>query len=493
MDDSNDDRSRDRWAQLRFSIVGPLLSAPPARGELTEELEKLSRKKWRNPVTGEAETYAISTIEKWFYAARNADRDPIGALARQVRKDAGTHPSMTPGLITALAAQYGDHPAWTYQLHVDNLAVLAERDDLGVMPSYPTVRRYMKAKGLFPRKRLGKRGSPGAAIAEARLEQREVRSYESEHVNALWHSDFHAGSRNVLSADGVWLEPVLLGVLDDRSRLCCHAQWYLDETKETFVHGLSQALMKRRLPRAFMSDNGGPMTAAETEQGLEDLSIIHETTLPYSPYQNAKQESFWATVESRLMPMLENKKDLTLELLNEATQAWVELEYNHRHHSEIGTTPMRRYLDGPDVGRDCPGSEDLRRAFRMDVSRTQRRSDGTISVEGRRFELPSRYRHLERVRIRYARWDLRTVDLIDTRTRKVTCTLYPLDKAANGDGQRRTNEPICEGEAPSSLEASNEIAPLLRKLMEDYAASGLPPAYLPKPVRGDRESEEEGR
>jgi transposase InsO family protein len=34
-----------------------------------------------------------------------------------------------------------------------------------------------------------------------------------------------------------------------------------------------------------MSDNGSAMLAAETIQGLARLGILHETTLPYSPYQ----------------------------------------------------------------------------------------------------------------------------------------------------------------------------------------------------------------
>jgi hypothetical protein len=31
------------------------------------------------------------------------------------------------------------------------------------------------------------------------------------------------------------------------------------------------------------------------------------------------------------------------------------------------------------------------------------------------------------------------------------------------------------------------MAPLLRKLMEDYAATGLPPAYLPKSASNEEE------
>ncbi len=40
--------------------------------------------------------------------------------------------------------------------------------------------------------------------------------------------------------------------------------------------------------------------------------------------------------------MLEDVPDLTLAALNEATQAWVEHEYNREVHSEIGEVPIAR-------------------------------------------------------------------------------------------------------------------------------------------------------
>lgn len=483
MSEHDGDRGHERWARLRFAIVGRLLAAPPERGELHAELERLAGMQWTHPITGEPAQFGISTIERWYYAARNERRDPVGALRRRVRKDLGQQPSLSPALRAALRAQYATHRSWSYQLHTDNLAVLvAENGELGPMPSYPTLRRYMKAQGMFRQRRRTAPETPGQERAAARLEQMEVRSFEAEYVHGLWHLDFHQGSRAVVTRSGQWLRPMLLGVLDDRSRLVCHLQWYLDETAESLVHGLCQAIQKRALPRSLLTDNGSAMIAAETEQGLLDCGIVHDTTLPYSPYQNAKQEVFWAQVEGRLLAMLEGERELSLDLLNQATQAWVELEYNHKLHSELGTTPMRRYLDGPDVGRESPGSDELRRAFRQKVGRTQRRSDGTVSVEGRRFEVPSRYRHLERLCVRYARWDLSSIDLVDERTAVILCPLYPLDKTSNADGQRRRLDP-----KPPELDATTQagIAPLLRKLMADYAATGLPPAYLPKADRDD--------
>jgi putative transposase len=269
---------------------------------------------------------------------------------------------------------------------------------------------------------------------------------------------------------------MLLGIMDDRSRLNCHLQWYLDETAQSLIHGLSQAFMKRGLPRALMTDNGAAMLAQETVSGLAGLGIVHQTTLPYSPYQNAKQESFWGRVEGRLMAMLEGEQALTLDALNLATQAWVEQEYHRTVHSELGVTPLERYLAGPNVRRDCPSSADLAGAFRIEVARRQRRSDGTISLAGGRFEIPARYRHLAMVQVRYPRWDLTRVDLVEARTGQILCPLRPLDKSANADGQRRVLTPV--GADLSPLPPSG-MAPLLRQLITEYAATGLPPAYLP--------------
>ena len=158
----------------------------------------------------------------------------------------------------------------------------------------------------------------------------------------LWHLDFHHGSLKVLTERGQWQRPIVLGILDDHSRLCCHLQWYLSETAEDLVHGFSQAIQKRGLPRALLTDNGAAMVSDEFTEGLLSLGIVHEKTLPYSPHQNGKQERLWATMEGRLMEMLEHV-ELTLDFLNEATQAWMEIEYNRAVHRELAMSPVERF------------------------------------------------------------------------------------------------------------------------------------------------------
>ena len=483
---TNQDRpsTHQRWAHLRFSVVGPLLSAPPAQGELSAQIEELAGKSWLHPVTGKPTRFGFSTIERWYHAARAATTDPVGALRRKRRSDSGRQTALGEKLRLVLLGQYATHKSWSFRLHYDNLAArVAAEPEVGPLPSYSTVRRYCKANNLLRRRRVTADDPAAKQHALQRLDEREVRSYEAEYVHGLWHLDFHHGSRKVLTPVGEWVTPLALGVLDDRSRLACHLQWYLTETAEDLIHALCQAFQKRGLPRALLTDNGSAMIASETTQGLIRLGILHKTTLPYSPYQNGKQENFWAQLEGRLLAMLDGVRDLTLATLNEATQAWVEMEYHRRVHSETGQTPLQRYLAGPTVGRPCPDSDALRLAFTTEERRTQRRSDGTISLRGGRFEIPACYRAITRPRVRYAAWDLTHVHLVDEHTGVVLTRLYPLDKVANADGRRRTLPRGLVPEKESRPAGEPTVAPLLLQYLAEYAATGLPPAYLPKPCR----------
>lgn len=472
-------RVHERWAQLRFSVIGQLLAAPPAKGALRAELLELAARTWCHPTSGAPVRFGVSTIERWYYRALRERQDPVGVLRRKRRQDAGQQIAMGEALRLALLAQYAAHKSWSIKLHWDNLVALAKtRPDLAPVPSYSTVRRFLEAKGLNKRRPLTSRQTAGALLTAARLEAREVRSYEVEYVNGLWHWDFHHGSRKVLTPRGEWQAPLLLGILDDRSRLACHLQWYLAETAENVAHGLSQAIQKRGLPRAAMSDNGAAMIATEISEGLARLGVLHQTTLPYAPWANGKMECHWGSVEGRLMAMLEDVADLTLARLNEATQAWVDYEYNRSIHSETGQAPITRFLAGPEVTRPSPDSATLKLAFTRTERRTLRKSDGSLTIEGHRFEVPNRYRHLTRLEVRFAIWDLTQVHLVDEHSGMLLCRLFPQDKTRNASGLRRSLEPVSA--EPIAVAPARGMAPLLASLIEQRAATGLPPAYLPK-------------
>ena len=291
---------------------------------------------------------------------------------------------------------------------------------------------------------------------------------------------FHQAKLSIVDAAGKWHRPMALAVLDDRSRLCCHLQFYLAETAECLVHGLTQAFMKRGLPRALMTDNGPAMLAEETRRGLLRLAVEHKTTLAYSPYQNGKQESFWGQLESRLLELLRGVKNLKLAFLNRAAQAWVEQDYQRSEHREIRTSPLVRMLEGPDVSRPVPDRDTMRLAFTRRIRRTPRRSDATVVVDGIRYELPVRFAHLRALYLRAPGWDKSTMTLVDADTDAPLAILWPQDKAKNASGCRRVIAPDTGAAAASPAPGDKPLPALLKKWLADYAATGLPPAYLPK-------------
>jgi len=184
------------------------------------------------------------------------------------------------------------------------------------------------------------------------------------------------------------------------------------------------------------------------------------------------------------MALLRGGDSLRLEFLNQVSQAWVEQDYHRRLHSEIGYTPLERLLGGPDVSRPSPDLEALRLVFTRRLIRSQRTSDGSVTVDGVRFEVPSRFRHLPRLSLRYASWDLSRVVLVDPDNDSHLAVLLPLDKERNADSRRRCLEPASQSELALP---QRQLPALLRKWLAEYAATGIPPAYLPQQEeRNDR-------
>ena len=475
-----------RMAEFRFSVIGELLSSPPEHGDLSAALRKLAAKYWVDPITGEKIQLTIPTIERWYYKARK-QRSPIDALKNKSRLDLGSSRSMNQLLLHEWHKLYADHSHWSLLLLYDNFQAWAQMQNppLTNIPSYSTMRRLCLQNGWIrrrqPRRREDGSKLPSSVAAEMRKANTEIRSYEAEFVGGLWHLDFHKGSRAIALENGEWVRPVLLGVLDDSSRLICHAQWYLAESAENLIHGYCQALQKRGMPRAQMTDNGAAMISDEFKSGLSRLSILHELTLEYSPHQNGKQEKFWTLIEGRLLPMIENVKPLTLHLLNDLTQIWLEGEYNNKLHSEINETPVHRFSHRRNVLRECPSTETLRRAFVSEAKRRQRKSDGTVSLNGVRFEIPSAYRHHSEIWMHYKDWDLSNAYLVDPRTREPVAVLMPLDKVKNSSSKRQPHTPAAPLRAPyDRAHIFKQLSPQMQKLMKERLNAHLPPAFTPK-------------
>ena len=119
------------------------------------------------------------------------------------------------------------------------------------------------------------------------------------------------------------------------------------------------------------------MTAIEITEGLARLGILHQTTLPYSPYTNGKREEvLWGSVEGWLMamprrcrrsqpgPVQRGNPGLGRAGLQPKTP-----QRDRRHAASPAS------LAGPAVTRPCPDAAALRLAFTRTERCTLRKSD----------------------------------------------------------------------------------------------------------------------
>jgi len=461
-----------KWGQFRLTVVGGLLSSPPLPGELGKAIEALASQTWKHPISEEEVEFGFSTIEAWYYQAKNERGDRTVALNRKVRRDKGERKAIDDKVGKILQEQYAAYPWWTVQLHAKNLQSRLKMEGVGLAPSYSTVLRYMRSHGLkkLTKPKVNERGELEDLPA---AQMREIACFEAEYVNQIWSLDFHDGKLRVLTKDGQWLQPKAMAILDHHSRLCCHISWGLFENTTELVKGYSVAVMKRGRPATTLSDNGAAMRSGEFRQGLQTLGVRARKIKPRTPHQNGKTENLWSSLEEEFVNMVIGQKDLTLERLNKLSQAWIEMHYNRRIHRETGKRPIDLFIEGKNVGLPPVSEDELRRSFRIEIKRRPRSSDKSIRIEGVSFRLPQRYHHLSEVTIRYARWDLGFVHLVDSASGQELEQIFPVDKVANATSARREIEqPI----AFSQDKNRHELPPFLEETLRSYEGLTQSPA-----------------
>ena len=464
---------------FRYVILEPLLTRPPAPGELAARLREMSSKSYIQQWDHRSINVSVRTLERWYAECKKAAL-PTQALQPKLRSDRKQTRVVLETHKKWLAEFNRKYPSWSVQLLYDNMdaANLAT-----FIPSYSTILRYFKAQNFFTK-----------SLRSKHRNVKEIRSYEVEYVGQLWHMDFHMGSRMVLTESGEFKQPICMAIIDDKSRLVCHAQWFLNETAEVLVHGLCQAIAKRGMPATFYTDNGSAMKAYELVTGLEVLAIKKETTLPYAAYQNGKQESFWKPLEGRLIKMLPREKRVTLDVLNAVTQAWVEQDYHTTVHSETKETPLFRFLNQKHVLRPGLAFNDMKKCFRMRVKRTVRKTDGTLTLDGTRFELPRCYAHMDEVLLRYARWNLGEAEVLCPDTFKPLCVIYPLDKLTNSLAHRNLDPDKVSKLAPNiDLDSegtlcitTDTLPPLLARCLQKHAQENRLGGYIHLATEGKK-------
>ena len=180
---------------FRYVILEPLLTRPPAPGELAARLREMSSKSYIQQWDHRSINVSVRTLERWYAECKKAAL-PTQALQPKLRSDRKQTRVVLETHKKWLAEFNRKYPSWSVQLLYDNMdaANLAT-----FIPSYSTILRYFKAQNFFTK-----------SLRSKHRNVKEIRSYEVEYVGQLWHMDFHMGSRMVLTESGEFKQPICM-------------------------------------------------------------------------------------------------------------------------------------------------------------------------------------------------------------------------------------------------------------------------------------------
>jgi putative transposase len=226
---------------------------------------------------------------------------------------------------------------------------------------------------------------------DAETQSKERLAFSKRYANEMWQVDTLVGPY-VKNEKGQPRQTRLIAFMDDASRVCCHGQFFFEETHATLKVSLRAALFKRGVPSVIYSDNGSIYAG-------KDLTIICGRIgclVCHAPVRDAaakgKIERWFREVREQFLC---RQLDLSsLRNLNEQFIRWVEDEYHGRVHSTLGMKPIDRFaLDLSRIKFLSPGQagDEL---FYSEETRTVK-ADNTFSFAGRRYEGPRDLRSRE--------------------------------------------------------------------------------------------------
>jgi putative transposase len=383
----SDDEKKLKIATFRFGLISEFVTGVRLVYGEKEKLikEKLARS-YDIPFSPRGKL-SRSTLEKWIWDYKKAGYRLEG-LYPQTRSDKGAPRALSSSLRLAIKELKKESP----DLKVPALVTcLRHKKLIGADEriNSSTLYRYLHSEEL-------------TKINEDAIDKRH---FEAANPNEIWQSDVMHGP--YVRTENRSRKSYLIAIIDDHSRFIVHAEFYLNETKESFLDCLRQAILKRGLPQKLYIDNGSCFKALHLEQVAAQLGIAIKHSRPYIPQGRGKIERWFKYVRDSFVAISEHTdKPEKLDLLNHNFSEWVD-EYNNRLHGTTKQSPYNRYRAGLECVRPAPSG--LLDYFRQ-IEFRRVKKDRTVRLMGTLFEAPVALID-RRVELRFHPEDLSQVEI----------------------------------------------------------------------------------
>jgi putative transposase len=403
----------EQWAVFWCSLLAPLLYGEIPAAEAGRFLRQLSQTDCEFP-DGKRRQPARATLWRKWKQYREGGWD---ALMRRRRKDRGQPRRDRAAMIQKAIVLKKDQPRRAHGAINDFLQAEFHR----TIPK-STLYRHLKRAGAT-RLKLG-------------VSQQKVRCrWTRDQSNALWVGDFEDGPYVMVGDRAV--ETHLSAFIDCHSRYIVEARYYLRENLDILIDSLLRAWSLHGASRELYLDNAKIYHAHALRRACGPLNIrlLHRGV--GDPPPGGLIERFFHTAQDQLEAEVRAGPPLTLDRLNQALTAWLEVSYHERPNSETQQAPRLRYEQGRSFIRHI----DLQQVLKFFLQRKRRRVDriySDVRLDGFFFRVDPQLRG-DWVEVRY-----------DPFAELETVYLYSLEDEYLGFGQRYQREGPATQPPPAS-------------------------------------------
>lgn len=367
--------------ELRLRVLNTVFDTPGA--QLRERIKTVADAHFFDLASNQNFQFTWRTISTWVYRHK---KHGITTLENKSRSDKNLYRKVQ---VNQLAEA----------LH-EVLPTLAH-NKVGILPK-SVLYRVLLQRGFFVRSQLAPttfyRILRTHHLLNDEAVQKQRLSFAMQFANQLWQADTMYGP-SIKQADGSWKKTFLIAFIDDASRVITHAQFFYRDNTDNMVLAFRSALYKRGKPERLYFDNGANYTSKEILQACVRLDIH----LSHAPIRDGaakgKIERFFRGFRDRFLTL--HPSFPSLDELNRLSHQWVEEEYNAKHHSGIGMSPIARFNIDRNQVKFLTDDTFSAEVFYVEEDRKVSKTN-VFSINGERYECPVDLRD-KKVQVRYDR------------------------------------------------------------------------------------------
>ena len=397
-------------------LLAPVLFGRLDKGEEHRELRELSNREVIFP-NGRKRKPSLRTLKRKLHKYRQGGFE---AMARKPRNDRGKPRAVPAEVIATAIAAKKEQPRRSPVM----LNQILEQQH-GKTVSRSTLYRHLKESGAT-RLKLG--------VTKQKVRKR----WSCEHTHDMWAGDFEYGPYVLVGGRSV--QSYLSAFIDVCSRTIVAARYYVRQNFCVLSDTLIRGLEPHGAPLRIYVDNGKVYHAHALKQACYRIGIGLLHRAKGDPATGGIIERFFETVQSQFESEVRAGDIISLDRLNEAFAAWLEVVYHQTPNSETAQSPKQRYEDCLIAIRQAD-MEAVAESFLQHAERTVDKTFSDIRLQNRFYKVHPKLRG-DRLDVRY-----------DLRGPVEEILLYSLKEEYQGKGilhqREEGQEPTPEGPRPA--------------------------------------------